>query len=229
MWCYLLHFRKTQTSWVTYSRSEPEFKPNILMILILTSLRTISLVQFSRSVVSNSLWSHGLQHTRPPCPSPAPRIYSNSRPLSQWCHPTISSSVIPSPPAFSLSQHQGLFKCCLTYQVAKVLEFQFQHQSFQWIFRVDFPLGWIGWISLQSKGLSRVLSNSLALSLLCGPTLTSIHDSWKNHSFDYTYLCWQNDVSVFNMLFRFVIAFLPRCTNAKEAELNGSMRTYKTF
>ena len=144
----------------------------------------------------------------------------------QLSHPLLS----PSLSTFKLSQHQGLFRwVSSSHQVAKVLELQLQHHSFQWIFQTDFPLGWIGWISLQSKGLSRVLSNSLALSLLCGPTLTSIHDSWKNHSFDYTYLCWQNDVSVFNMLFRFVIAFLPRCTNAKEAELNGSMRTYKTF
>ena len=55
----------------------------------------LSLVQFSRSVVSDSLRSHGLQHTRPPCPSPTPRVYSDSCPLSQWCHPTISSSVVP--------------------------------------------------------------------------------------------------------------------------------------
>ena len=67
-------------------------------------------VQFSHSVMSDSLWSHELQHARPPCPSPTPGVYSNSCPLSQWCHPTISSSVIPFSPAFSLSQHQGLFQ-----------------------------------------------------------------------------------------------------------------------
>ena len=67
-------------------------------------------VQFSRSVMSNSLWPHGLQHTRPCCPSPTPRVYSNSCPLSRWCQPTISSSVSPSPPAFNLSQNQGLFQ-----------------------------------------------------------------------------------------------------------------------
>ena len=60
--------------------------------------------------MSNSLWPHGLQYTRPPCPSPTPGVYSNSYPLSQWCHPTISSSVIPFLPALNLSQHQGLFK-----------------------------------------------------------------------------------------------------------------------
>ena len=66
-----------------------------------------SSVQFSHSVMSDSLWPHGLQHARPPCPSPTPGVYSNSCPLSRWCHPTMSS---PSPPALNLSQHQGLFK-----------------------------------------------------------------------------------------------------------------------
>ena len=97
-----------------------------------------SSVQFSCSVVSNSLQPHGLQHSRPPCPSPAPRAGSNSCPLSQWCHPTISSSVVPSPPAFSLSQHQGLFQwVSSSHQVVKVLEIPLQLQSFQWIFRTD--------------------------------------------------------------------------------------------
>ena len=96
-------------------------------------------VQFSHSVLSNSLQPHGLQYARLFCPSPTPRAYSNSCPLSWWYHPTISSSVVP-------------FSCCLqsflalgsfqwvssSHQVAKVLEFQLQPQSFQWIFRIDF-------------------------------------------------------------------------------------------
>ena len=80
-----------------------------------------------------------------------------------------------------------------------------------------FPLGWAGWMSLQSKGLSRVFSNtqfksisSLTLSFLYSPALTSIHDYWKNHSFDYMGLCWQGLVCFFNMPSRLVIAFLPR-------------------
>ena len=121
----------------------------------------ISSVQFSCSVVSDSLQPHGLQHARPPCPSLTPGVYSNSCPLSWWCHPTISSSVIPSPPTFSLSQNQGLFQwVSSSHQVAKVLEFQLHHQFFQWIFRTNFPLGWTGWISLQFKGLSRVFFNT---------------------------------------------------------------------
>ena len=96
-------------------------------------------VQFSRSVMSSSLQPHGLQHARIPCPSSTPGSCSNTFPSSWWCHPTISSSVIPSHPHFNLSQHQGLFQWVSSLnQVARVLEFQLQHQSFQWIFRTDF-------------------------------------------------------------------------------------------
>ena len=101
--------------------------------------RVLCNAQFSHSVVSKSLWPYGLQHARLPCQSPTLRAYSNSCPLPQWCHPTISSSVIPSPPAFNLPQHQGLFQWVGSLpQVAKVLEFQLQHQSFQWTLRTDF-------------------------------------------------------------------------------------------
>ena len=89
---------------------------------------SFSSVQFSCSVMSDSLWPHGLQHIRLPCPSPTPRAYSNSCPLSRWCHPTNSTSVTPFSSCLQSFQHQ----------VAKVLEFQLQHQSVQWIFRTDF-------------------------------------------------------------------------------------------
>ena len=95
-------------------------------------------VQFSHSVVSNSV-THGLQHAMPPCPSPTPGAYSNSCPLSRWCHPIISSSVVPFSSHLHSFQHQGLFKWVgSSHQVAKLLEFQLQHQSFQRIFRIDF-------------------------------------------------------------------------------------------
>ena len=98
---------------------------------------TVGLVQLLSRV-----WlfvTHGLQHTRLPCPSPTPGACSNLCPSSWWCHPTISSSVISCPPAFHLSQHQGLFQeVSYSHQVAKLLEFQLQYQSFQWIFRIDF-------------------------------------------------------------------------------------------
>ena len=90
-----------------------------------------SSVHFSHSVMPNSLQPHGLQHTRPPCLSPTPGVYSNSCPLSRDVIQPYHSLLSPSPPAFNLSQHQGLFKVSSSYQVAKVLEFQLQHQSFQ--------------------------------------------------------------------------------------------------
>ena len=82
--------------------------------------------------------THGLQHARLPCSSPSPGACSNSCPLSRWCQPS-RSLLSPSPPAFNLSQHQGLFQWVSSlHQVAKVLELQLQHQSFQWTFRTDF-------------------------------------------------------------------------------------------
>ena len=115
-------------------------------------------VQFSRSVMSDSLRPHGLQQARPPCPSPTPRVYSNSCPLSQWCHP---SHPLPTlSPAFNLSQYQGPFQWVSSlHQVAKALELHFQHQSFH-EYSGLISLGWTGWISWLSKGLSRVFSNT---------------------------------------------------------------------
>ena len=152
----------------------------------------LSSVQFSRSVVSDSLRPHGLQHARLPCPSPTPGAYSNSCLLSRWCHPTISSSVVPFSSRLQSFSASGSFPMSQFFTSggqstgvlasASVLPMNSQ----DW-----FPFGWTGWISLQSKGLSRVFSkpqfksiNSLAFSCLYSLTLTSIHDCWKNHSFD---------------------------------------------
>ena len=89
-------------------------------------------VQFSRSVLSDSLLPHGLQHTRPPCPSSTPGVYLNSCPSVGDAIQPFYPLLTPTPPAFNLSQHQGLFKSVSSsHQVAKVLEFQLQHQSFQ--------------------------------------------------------------------------------------------------
>ena len=94
-------------------------------------------VQFSCSLMSDSLWPHESQHARSPCPSPTPGVYSDSRPLSQWCHPTISSSVDPSSSLLQSFPASGSFqRSQSSHQVAKLLEFQLQHQSFQWIFRL---------------------------------------------------------------------------------------------
>ena len=124
----------------------------------------------------------------------------------------------PSAIAFSLSQLQGLFQWVgSSHQVAKVLDLQLQHQSFQWIFRAYFLSdGLVGSPcypkdSQESSPTPQFKSiNSLALSLLFGPILTSIRDYWKKCSCEYMNFCWQSNVSTFNMLSRFVIAFLPR-------------------
>ena len=118
-------------------------------------------IQFSRSVVSNSLQPHGLQHARPTCPSPTPGAYSNSCSSSQWCHPPVSSSVIPFssclqsfPASGSFPVNQFFPSCGQSIGVSastSVLPMSTQDWS---------PLAWTGWISLQSKGLSRVFSNS---------------------------------------------------------------------
>ena len=96
-------------------------------------------VEFSRSVVSSSLQPHGLQHARLPCPSPTPRASSNPCPSSQWCHPTISISVVPFSSCLQSFPASGSFQwVSSSHQVAKVLELQLQHQSFWWIFRTNF-------------------------------------------------------------------------------------------
>ena len=103
----------------------------------------------------------------------------------------------PSPPALNLSQHQGLFQWVGSFhQVAKVLELQLQHQSLPMNIQGWFPLGLTGLNSQESSPAPQFKSiNSLGPSLLYSPAVTSVHDYWKNHSFDYADFCWQNDVS----------------------------------
>ena len=114
-------------------------------------------VQFSHLVASNALRPHGLQHSRIPCLSPTPGAYSNSCPLGQWSHPTISSSVIPFSYPYNGSQHQGLFKWVRSsHQVATVFEVSASASVLPMNIQGWFPLGWTGSISLQSKGLSKV-------------------------------------------------------------------------
>ena len=141
-------------------------------------------IQFSHSVMSDSLRPHGLQHARLPCSSLTPGVYSNSCPLSQWCHPTISSSVVP----FS----------------SRLQSFPASGSSNEWVLRISFSISpsnkYSGLITFRMKWLDLSLVqgtlkessptpqfksiNSLVLSFLYGPTLTTIHDYWKNHSFN---------------------------------------------
>ena len=163
-------------------------------------------VQFSCSVMSDSLRPHEPQHARPPCPSPTPRVHPNPCPLSRWCHPTISSSVIPFSSRLQSFPASGSFPMNQLFTSggqsigvsasASVLPMNTQGWS----------LGWTGWISLQSKGLSRVLSNTpvqkhqfFCSSCLYSPTLTSMHLYFLSHIIlhyglsqvaDYNSLCY---------------------------------------
>ena len=146
----------TEASW-----HECTHAAHLLLLVCICCFLCLQSVQFSCSVVSDSLRPHESQHTRPPCSSPTPGVHSNSCPSSQWCHPGISSSVIPfsscpqSLPASESFPMSQLFtwggKSIGVSASASVLPMNTQ----DW-----FPLGWTGWISLQSKGLSRVFSNT---------------------------------------------------------------------
>ena len=146
--------------------------------------------------MSDSLWPHELQHAKPPWPSPSPRVHTNSCASSRWCNPAISSFVIPFSSCPQSLLASGSFPMSQLFAwggpsfgvSASVSVPPMNTQDWS-------PLGRTGWISLQSKGLSRVFSstqfksiNSLVLSFLYSPSLTSIHDHRKNHSLDQTFV-----------------------------------------
>ena len=163
-----------------------------LFLISSASIQFISL-QFSCSVVSDSLWPYEWQHARPPCPSPTPRVHTDSRPSSQWCHPAISSSVVPfssCPQSFPASESFPMSQLFAwggqstgVSALASFLPKNTQDRSL---------LEWTGWISPYSSRDSQESSptpkfksiNSSVLSFLHSPTLTSIYDHWKNHSLD---------------------------------------------
>ena len=159
-------------------------------------------VQFSCSIIYDSLRPHGLQHSGVPCPSPTPRACSNSCPLNRWCHPTITSSAVP------FSSHLQSFPASGSFPMSQFFPSGGQRigaSASASVLPVNiqdwFPLGLTGWLSMQSKGLSRVFNTTVQKHQFFGtqpydPTQLSIHDYWKNHSFDYTDL-WQSDVSAF--------------------------------
>ena len=148
---------------------------------------------------------HGLHDARLPCPSPTPRAYSNSYPLSRRYHPTISSSVIPFSFCLQSFPASGSFPIYQLFTLggqstgASTSAFVLLMNIQGW-----FPLGLTGWISLQSRDSQESSPapqfegiSSWAFSLFYGPTLTSVQDYWKDHSFDYRDLCQQNNVSAF--------------------------------
>ena len=140
-------------------------------------------VQFSRSVVSDSLRPHESQHARPPCPSPTPGIHSDSHPLSQWCHPAISSSVVPFsscpqslPASESFPMSQLFTRSGQSTGVSASASFP-PKKSQGWS-----PSEWTGWISLQSKGLSRVFSNTTVQKHQFFSTQLSSHSNSHIHT-----------------------------------------------
>ena len=151
-----------------------------------------SSVQFSCSVVSNSLWPHQLQHTGLPCPSPTPGACSNPCPLSRWCHPTISFSVITFSSCLQSFLASGSFpKSQFFASGGQSIGVSASASVFPMNIQNRFPLGLTGLISLQSKGLSRVFSNAIvqkhqffSAQLSSQSTLTSTHDHGKNHCLD---------------------------------------------
>ena len=166
--------------------------PRIHMYTLVLSCHQFSSVQFSRSVVSNSLQPHESQHARPPRPSPTPGVYPNSYPSSWWCHPAILSSVVPfsscpqSLPASESFPMSQLFSWGGQSTGVSASTSVLQMNTQDWS-----PLEWTGWISLQSKDSQESSPtpqfksiNSLVLSFLQSPSLTSTHDHWKNHSLD---------------------------------------------
>ena len=150
-----------------------------------------SVSQFSCSVVPDSLLPHGLQHVRHLCPSQLSELAQTSvhwvGDADWWCQPSHPLSS-PFPAALNLSQHQRLFQgISSSHQVAKILQFQLQHQSFQWIYSglISFIMDWLDLLAVQeSSPIPQFKTiNSSALNFLYIPTLTSI-DYWKNHSLD---------------------------------------------
>ena len=143
---------------------------------------------FRHAVEFNSLWLHA----RLPCPSLSPRVCSNSCPLSQWCDPTILSSVTPfscCPQSFPTSGSFPMSWLCASS--GQSIELQLRHQYFQWITKVDFLWDWLVWPPCSPKDSQESLPaphfksiSSSVLSPLYGPTLTSVHDYWKNHNLD---------------------------------------------
>ena len=155
--------------------------------------------------MSDSLWPHESQHARPPCPSQTPGVYSNSCPLSRWCHPAISSSVIPFSSCHQSLPASGYFPISQLFAWGGQIIGDSASASVLPMITQDWsPLGWTGWISLQSRDSQEPSPtpqfksiNFSALSFLHSPTLTSIHDHWKNHTLVQTDLCWQSNDSAF--------------------------------
>ena len=167
--------------------------------------------------MSDSLRPHESQHARPPCPSPTPGVYLNSCPLSRWCHPPISSSVVPSSSYPNPSLHQGLFqRVNYLHEVAKVLEFQFQHQSFQWTpGLVSFRMDWLDLLAVQGTLKSLLQHHSSKASILwcLAFFIVQLSHPYMTTGKTIALTRWtfvgKRMSLLFNMLSRLVLAFFP--------------------
>ena len=156
-----LRHRTLWTTWCQPSEIDFGLPKYINKHMWLYATTMVNLVQFSCSVMSDSLWPHGPQHARPPCPSSTPRVYSNSSPLSWWCHPTILSSVVPFSSCLQSFSASGSFQMSQLFASGgQSIEISTSTSVFPMNTQDWLPLGWTGWISLLSKGLSRVFSNT---------------------------------------------------------------------
>ena len=177
-----------------------------------------SLVQFSHSVVSNSLRPHGLQQARLLCLSPTPRVCSNSCPSSQWCRPTIFSSVIPFSSCLkSFPASESFFQwISSSNQVANVLQFELQHQSFQWLFRTDFLQDGLVWSPCSPRGAQEFSPTSQFKSISSSVLsfMIQLSHPYVSTGKAIALSTWTFVGKVmsllFNMLSRLVIIFLPR-------------------
>ena len=175
-------------------------------------------VQFCCSVVSDSLQPHENQNARLPCPWPTPGAYPNSCLLSQWFHPTISSSVVPFPSYTQSFSASGSFQMSQFFTSgSKNIGVSSSTSVLPMNTQDCFPLGGTGWISLQPKRLSRVFSNNtvqkhqfFSTQVFYSPTVTSIPDCWKNHRLVRWTFVGKVMSLLFNMLSRLVITFLPK-------------------
>ena len=163
---------------------------------------------------ADSLHPHRLQHTRLPCPSPTPRAYSNSSPSSWWCHPTISSSVIPFSSCLQSFPASGSFQMSQFFASGGHWSFSFCIcPSNEYSGLISFRIDWVDLLAVQGtlKSLQHHSPKSSSVfSFLYSPTLTSIHDYWKNHSLNRWAFVGKVMSLLFNMLCRLVITFLPR-------------------
>jgi len=179
----LLH-RNLLQSYTKDERSEREIKETIRFTIRSKRKKFLGLnlpsVQFSRSVMSNSLWPHGLQHARPPCPSPTPGVHPNPCPSSRWCYQTISSSVVP------FSSHLQSFPASGSFQMSKFFtakwpkywSFSFSISPSEHSGLISFRMDWLDLLAVQGTLKSLLQHHSSKASILYSPTLPSIQ--WKN-------------------------------------------------